>query len=35
VYSVLTKDEEGNYSTLSKDKDFTFADRVTGELMGA
>jgi hypothetical protein len=33
VYSVLTKDEEGNYSTLSKDKDFSFAERVTNQLV--
>jgi hypothetical protein len=30
---VLTKDEEGNYTTLSKDKDFSFAERVTDQLM--
>ena len=32
VYSVLTKDEEGNYSTLSKKNDFSFAERVTNEI---
>jgi hypothetical protein len=35
VYKVLTKDELGNYSTLSKDKhnDSSFAERVTNQLI--
>ena len=31
MYSVLTKDQDGNYNTLSKDKDFSFAERVVNQ----
>jgi hypothetical protein len=32
VYSVLTKDIEGNFRTLSKDMDFSFAERVANQI---
>lgn len=33
VYSVLTKDEDGNFSTLSKKKDYSFAERVANQIV--
>jgi hypothetical protein len=33
VYSVLAKDDEGSFSTLSKYKDFSFAERVIDQMV--